>query len=50
MEYYKTFEFKGVKVFISKALTIQDEIYIYKKVNLPFIGTIFGCKGISLPN
>ncbi|MCT8977650.1 hypothetical protein N4T77_13705 [Clostridium sp. CX1] len=45
---YKSFEYKGVKVFIEKYLQLEEDILIYQKMKLPFIGSIFGSKGISV--
>lgn len=46
---FNTFEYEGIKVFINKSLKLGDEILIYQKLKLPFIGAIYGAKGIIIP-
>lgn len=43
---YKDFTYKDIKVFIEKGLQLDEEILIYQKMKLPFIGIMFGSKGI----
>lgn len=46
---FNSYSYKGINVFIEKGLEIKDnEVFIYKKSKLPFIGERFGCKGVSV--
>lgn len=45
---FDAYEYKGVKVFIEKYLQLEEDILIYQRWKLPFIGNIFGSKGISV--
>lgn len=45
---YIVFQYEGVNVYISKILKLKDKVEIYQKIKLPFIGPIFGSKGIYL--
>lgn len=48
-KFFNTFEYEGIKIFINKSLKLGDEILIYQKLKLPFIGAIYGAKGIIIP-
>lgn len=41
-------EYNGVKAYISKYLKLQEDILIYQKIKIPFIGPIYGAKGILI--
>lgn len=43
---YIIYEYDGVKVFVENYLKTEENIFIYQKVKLPLIGTVFGSKGI----
>lgn len=45
---YACYEYEGVKVFIENGLELAGDIFIYQKLKLPLIGTIFGTRGISV--
>lgn len=45
---YHVFNYEGIKVYINKALNIDEKVYIYQKAKLPLIGCIFGVKGVSI--
>lgn len=45
---YISYEYNGVKIFIEKGLQLDDEILVYRKLKLPFVGNIFGVKGVSI--
>lgn len=45
---FTSYEYNGVKVFIEKYLELQEDVLIYQKIKLPFIGNVFGTKGISV--
>ncbi|WP_246517027.1 hypothetical protein [Clostridium aciditolerans] len=47
-ENYNCYEYEGIKVFIEKGLILEEDILIYRKLKLPFAGTILGSKGISV--
>lgn len=49
-EDYQTYEYDGVKVFIENKLTLEEDVLIYEKLNLPMVGRIFASKGISINN
>lgn len=44
---YNIFEFQNVKVFISKDLKVDGDVFIYEKAKLPFKKRTFGIKGVS---
>ncbi len=35
---FHSFEYEGIKVFINKSLKLGEEILVYQKLKLPFIG------------
>lgn len=41
-------EYNGVKAYISKSLKLKEDILIYQKLRIPFIGPIYGSKGILI--
>ena len=45
---YNIFEYNGVKIFIDNRLKLKDNIYIYRKLKLPFIGAIYSAKGVII--
>ena len=45
---FYNFEYEGIKVFINKSLKLEEEILVYQKFKLPFIGAIYGVKGVVL--
>lgn len=47
-EDYKAYEYKGIKVFIEDKLSLEKDVLIYEKMNLPMVGRIFAAKGISV--
>lgn len=46
---FHNFEYEGIKVFINKSLKLGEEILVYQKLKLPFIGAIYGVKGVIVP-
>lgn len=44
---YNIFEYQNVKVFISKDIKLDNDVFIYEKVKLPFRDHSFGIKGVS---
>lgn len=45
---FDSYEYEGIKVFIEKGLKLEEDILIYRKLKLPFVGTVLGSKGISV--
>ncbi|AGY74528.1 hypothetical protein [Clostridium autoethanogenum] len=46
---FNSYSYKEINVFIEKGLEIKDdEVLIYQKAKLPFIGERFGSKGVSV--
>lgn len=45
---YNIYEYEDIKVYIHKSLKTNEEIYIFQKAKIPFIGPIFGSKGITI--
>ncbi len=46
---FNSYSYRGINVFIEKGLGIKDnEVLIYQKAKLPFIGERFGSKGVSV--
>ena len=46
-ECYDTYEYQGVKVFISKDLKVASDINVYQKTKIPFMKPRFGIKGVT---
>lgn len=46
---FHSFEYEGIKIFINKSLKLEEEILVYQKLKLPFIGAIYGVKGVVIP-
>lgn len=47
---YNIYEYEDIKVYIHKSLKTSDDIYIFQKAKIPFIGPIYGSKGITIIN
>jgi hypothetical protein len=43
---YSAFQYEGVNVYISRDLKLKDKASIYKKINIPIVGSLFSSKGI----
>jgi len=47
-EQYILMEYEGVKVYLQKGLILNEDIHVYQKLKIPFLGSIFGVKGVRL--
>lgn len=47
-EQFILMEYEGVKVYLYKRLNLSQDIHIYHKLKIPFYGSIYGVKGVSL--
>jgi len=45
---YTMMEFKGIKVYIEKYLKIHEDVRVYQRFKLPFIGGVFKVNGIEV--
>lgn len=45
---YQLRTYKGVDVLIENGLEVEEDVMIYKKIQLPLIGVVFSVKGISV--
>ncbi|MHC1721372.1 MAG: hypothetical protein AB9844_12000 [Clostridiaceae bacterium] len=45
-KFFSVFEYEGIKIYVEKYLRYHDEVKIYQKYKLPFIGRIFKVDGI----
>ena len=41
-------EYEGVKVYLQKGLILNQDIHVYQKLKIPFLGSVFGVKGVRL--
>lgn len=48
LEQYTLMEYEGVKVYLHKSLILNEDIHVYLKLKLPFLGSVFGVKGVRL--
>jgi len=44
---YNVFDYEGIKVYIEKFIKLEEDIRIYQKANLPFVGRIFKIDGAN---
>ncbi len=47
-EQFILMEYEGVKVYFHNSLKLNQDIYVYQKLKLPFLGSIFGVKGVNV--
>ena len=47
-EQYILMEYEGVKVYLQKGLILNQDIHVYQKLKIPFLGSVFGVKGVRL--
>lgn len=47
-EQFILMEYEGVNVYLHKGLKLDKDIHVYQKLRLPFLGSIFGVKGVRL--
>ena len=47
-EQFISMEYEGVKVYLHKSLNLNQNIHVYQKMKLPFLGSIFGVEGVRL--
>jgi len=45
---YTMMEYKGIKVYIERYLKIHEDVRVYQRFRLPFIGGIFKVNGIEV--
>ena len=41
-------EYEGVKVYLHKSLFLNEDIHVYQKLKIPFLGSVYGVKGVRL--
>ncbi len=41
-------EYEDVKVYFHKSIILSEDIRVYQKLKLPFLGSIYGIKGVRL--
>lgn len=47
LEQFILMEYEGVKVYLHKSLNLNKDIHVYLKLKIPFLGTIFGIRGVK---
>ena len=47
-EQFILMEYEDVKVYFHKSIILSKDIHVYQKLKLPFIGPIYGVKGIRI--
>ena len=48
LEQYTLMEYEGVKVYLHKSLFLNEDIHVYQKLKIPFLGSVYGVKGVRL--
>ncbi len=48
LEHYTLMEYEGVNVYLHKSLILNEDIHVYQKLKIPFLGSVFGVKGVRL--
>lgn len=47
-KYYNLTKFKDIKIYVHQSVKVKDLIDITLKLRIPFIGSIFNVKGVSV--
>ncbi|MHC1721373.1 MAG: hypothetical protein AB9844_12005 [Clostridiaceae bacterium] len=45
---YNVFDYDGINVYFERFIKLEENVLIYQKSNLPFIGRIFKINGASV--
>lgn len=49
-EYYKCYEYNGIKAYIHKSLEIGENVVINQSAKIPLLGTFFQIDGVKVQN
>ena len=47
-EQFILMEYEGVKVYLQKGLILSNDIHVSQKLKIPFLGSVYGVKGVRL--